>query len=250
MINFRSFILGLKFALSYFTIIPIKIKDNEDISKNEVLASTLFSLPLIGLILGFITITLFGQIEKLSWLGAIICAVSYMILYGFIHTEAIIDVVDAIYAKHSGKDAYEVIKEPTVGAMGVLYAVSFMILKLSAIVYLFLNNYLYEFLTIVIISRLMILVMIKKYEFKSSFVSALKESLSQKVLFISIIVYMALNIYLIGDKAIGLMIFAFIFTILISKFIEKNVGFLNGDAIGTTVELNELFLIITLLLLF
>lgn len=250
MINFRSFILGLKFALSYFTIIPIKIKDNEDISKNEVLASTLFSLPLIGLILGFITITLFGQIEKISWFGAIICAVSYMILYGFIHTEAIIDVVDAIYAKHSGKDAYTVIKEPTVGAMGVLYTFSFMILKLTAIVYLFLNNYLYEFLTIIIISRLMILVMIKKFEFKSFFVTALKESLTQKTLFISIIVYTALNIYLISDIAIGLMIFAFIFTILISKFIEKNVGFLNGDAIGTTVELNELLLIITFLILF
>lgn len=250
MSNLHNFILGFKFALSYFTILPVKIKESDDLSKNQVLATTLFSLPLIGLIIGFITITLFGQIEKLSWFGAIICAVSYMILYGFIHTEAIIDVVDAIYAKHSGKDAYAVIKEPTVGAMGVLYAVSFMILKLTAILYLFLNNYLYEFLTIVIISRLMILVMIKKYEFKSSFVTALKESLSQKVLFISIIVYMALNIYLIGDKAIGLMIFAFIFTILISKFIEKNVGFLNGDAIGTTVELNELFLIITLLLLF
>ncbi len=35
-----------------------------------------------------------------------------------------IDVVDAIYAKLGGKDSYKVIKEPTVGAMGVLYAFS------------------------------------------------------------------------------------------------------------------------------
>ena len=220
--NLSSFILGLKFALSYFTIIPIKIKDSDDLSQNSVLSATLFSLPLIGFILGFITISLYGVLEHLSWFGAIICAISYMILYGFIHTEAIMDVVDAIYAKHSGKDAYEVIKEPSVGAMGVLYAVSFMILKLAGIVYLFMNNYLYEFLTIVIISRLMILIMIKKFKFKSSFVNVLKDSLHSKLLFISIVIFTALNIYLSNESAIFLTIFALIFTIIISKFIEKN----------------------------
>lgn len=245
--NLSSFILGLKFALSYFTIIPIKIKDSDDLSQKEVLASTLFSLPLIGLIIGFITISLYGVLEHLSWFGAIICAVSYMILYGFIHTEAIIDVVDAIYAKHSGKDAYEVIKDPTVGAMGVLFAFAFVVLKLAGIVYLFMNNYLYEFLSIVIISRLMILIMIKKFKFKSSFVNALKESLSQKVVFFSLVIFTALNIYLINHIAVALTIFALMFTIFIFKFIEKNVGFLNGDAIGTTVELNEILLIIAFL---
>ena len=247
--NLSSFILGLKFALSYFTIIPIKIKDSEDLSQKEVLASTLFSLPLIGLILGFITISLYGVLEHLSWFGAIICAVSYMILYGFIHTEAIMDVVDAIYAKHSGKDAYAVIKDPTVGAMGVLFAFAFMILKLAGIVYLFINDYLFEFLSIVIISRLMILIMIKKFTFKSSFVNALKESLSSRIVFFTLVIFTVLNIYLIDEIAIALSILALMFTIFLSKFIEKNVGFLNGDAIGTTLEVNEILLIISFLLL-
>ncbi len=48
--------LGFKFALSYFTILPVKFKKDDDLSKKEILGATVLSLPLIGLILGFLTI--------------------------------------------------------------------------------------------------------------------------------------------------------------------------------------------------
>ncbi|MGB7402192.1 MAG: adenosylcobinamide-GDP ribazoletransferase [Arcobacter sp.] len=243
----NNFILGFKFALSYFTILPVKFKENDDLSKKEILSFMLFSLPLLGLVLGFITLVLYHFLADFSWFGAIICAVSYMVLYGFIHTEAIIDVADAIYAKHSGKDAYEVIKEPTIGAMGVLYAFAFFVLKIAGIAYLFLNGYLLEFVSIIVISRLMLLFVIKNFEFKSSFVNQLKDSLSTNIFLSALIIFTLASIVLIGFKAITLTIFAFIFSCLIAIFIKKNVGFLNGDALGTILELNELFLIITLL---
>ena len=244
----NNFILGFKFALSYFTILPVKFKEDDDLSKKEILSFMLFSLPLLGLILGFITLILYHLLADLSWFGAIICAVSYMLLYGFIHTEAIIDVVDAIYAKHSGKDAYEVIKEPTIGAMGVLYAFAFFTLKIAGITYLFLNGYLLEFVSIIIISRLMLLFVIKNFEFKSSFVNQLKDSLSTNIFFVALLVFTLTNIILVGFKTLSLTLFAFIFSYLIALFIRKNVGFLNGDALGTILELTELFLIIILII--
>jgi len=245
----NNFILGFKFALSYFTILPVRFKEEDDLSKKEILSFMLFSLPLLGLILGVITLSLYYFLDDLSWFGALICAVFYMILYGFIHTEAIIDVVDAIYAKHSGKDAYEVIKESTIGAMGVLYAFAFFTLKIAAIVYLFLNDYLLEFISIIIISRLMLLFVIKNFEFKSTFVNQLKESLSTNIFFSALIIFTLLNIFLIGLKAITLVIFAFIFSYFIALFIKKNVGFLNGDALGTVLELLEIFLIVLVIII-
>ena len=227
----------------------MKFKENEDLSKKEILSFMLFSLPLIGLIIGIISLFLFFLLEVLSWFGAIICAVLYMVFYGFIHTEAIIDVIDAIYAKHSGKDAYEVIKEPTIGAMGVLYAFAFFTLKIAGIVYLFLNAYLLEFLAIVIISRLMVLFVIKSFEFKSSFVTKLKESLSTNIFLATLIVFTLLSIFLIGLKAIVLILVAILFSYLLALFINKNVGFLNGDALGTILELLEVLLIIFIVLL-
>ena len=127
----REYYLGLKFSFSYFTLLPIQFSKADDLSTKPVLGSMLFFFPLVGLVLGLLTIGLFWLLSSLSWLGSVIAAVMYMVLYGFLHTEAVIDVADAIYASHSGKDAYAIIKDPTVGAMGVLYAVTVVLLKVG-----------------------------------------------------------------------------------------------------------------------
>ncbi len=115
----NSIYLGLKFVFSYFSIIPVKFKKDDDLSQKEVLNYTMFFLPLVGFVLGTITVVLYNFLDEVPILGAIIASCIYFVLYGFIHTEAVLDIVDAIYAKHSGKDAYKIIKEPTVGAIGV-----------------------------------------------------------------------------------------------------------------------------------
>lgn len=234
--------LGFKFALSYFTVLPVKFKEEDDLSKKEILGATVLFLPLIGLVLGLLTIFVYSFLDSIPWLGAIISASLYMVLYGFIHTEAILDVVDAIYAKHSGKDAYKVIKDPTIGAMGLLYALVFVVVKVSAIVYLFMNNLLLEFVAVVIISRVCIQFSIYFYEFKSSFVNQLKESFSGKSFFFSILLFTILTIVLTSLKFFWFIVAAFILTTLIISFIKKNVGFLNGDALGMTLELVEILL--------
>jgi len=114
--------LGFKFSFSYFSIFPVAFKSEDDLSDPTVLGAMLLFFPFVGLVLGLSTLMIFLLLEHTQWLAAIVAAIVYMMVYGFLHTEAVMDVADAMYAAHSGKDAYEVIKEPTVGAMGVLYA--------------------------------------------------------------------------------------------------------------------------------
>ena len=247
--KFTQYYLGLKFTFSYFTILPINFKKEDDLSSKKVLNSMMFFLPFMGFVLGLIVVFLYGFLNHLDFLGALICAIIYMILYGFIHTEAILDVVDAIYAKHSGKNAYEVIKEPSVGAMGVLYAVSFVILKLSSIVYLLLNDLFFEFITILVISRFILIFLIKFFEFKSTFVNMLKESLSFNCFLFSFIFTIIMGIVLIGFKSLVLLFSGLLFSFLIFKFIKKTLGFLNGDALGMTLELVEILLFIEVCIL-
>ena len=87
---------------------------------------TIFFLPFVGFVLGLLTVVIYSILDSIPILGAIIASCIYFVLYGFIHTEAVIDVVDAIYAKHSGKDAYKIIKEPTVGAIWGNYTLQFL----------------------------------------------------------------------------------------------------------------------------
>lgn len=239
-----NFILGFKFALSYFTILPVSFKEGVDLSTKEVLDKLVFSMPFVGLLLGSLTLLLYSFLDSLPWLGAVISACFYMVLYGFLHTEAIADIADAIYAKHSGKDAYEVIKEPTIGAMGLLYTSIFLILKIAAIVFLFINNLLLEFLAVVIISRICIQFVIYTSEFRSFFLTKLNESFQTKSFLISITIFSIFIVFILGFKFLWFILAGFVLAFLIAKFIKKSVGFLNGDALGTILEALEILLCI------
>ena len=246
--SIKNIYLGIKFAFSYFSIIPIKFKDNDNLTHQEVLATMLTTLPIVGFILSGMSVVLYLILEQLSWYGAIFSIIFYMLLYGFIHTEAIIDVVDATYAKHSGKDAYIIIKEPTVGAIGVLYGIGLVLLKISGVVYLLLNNYFLEFIAIAIVSRLSLLVVIKMNQFHSGFIQQLKESLSYKHITISMIITITIGLFL-TPNFIYILITGIALSIFIIQFIKSKLGFLNGDALGTTLEGVEILLPLLIVLL-
>ncbi len=227
----RNLYLGLKFSLSYFSNFPISFRKDDDLSNPKVLGAMLFFLPLVGVLLGGFTILIYTILSPLGWYGAIISAVIYMMLYGFLHTEAIIDIVDAIYAKHSGKDAYKVIKESSVGAMGVLYAVGIMLIKVSGIIYIFLHGLLSEFVAIVLLSRLSLVILIDTLDFKSSFVTKLKESLTGGYLIASFILFTIIG-SILTPFFIIFMVFGFAISIVIAILIGRELGFINGDVLG------------------
>jgi adenosylcobinamide-GDP ribazoletransferase len=187
-------------------------------------------------------------LQPLGWLSAIIAGVMYMALYGFIHTEAIIDVADAVYAKHSGKDPYVIIKEPSVGAMGVLYGVSFLILKISALSYLLMHHLFLPFMAIAAISRISLLVLIRAYAFRSLFVSQLKENLPLLPLAIVISLYTALGGWFFSWHFMALLGIGIASALALSALAKRSLGFINGDVLGMSLEGVELILMLAVLL--
>ncbi|MDP3267089.1 MAG: adenosylcobinamide-GDP ribazoletransferase [Sulfuricurvum sp.] len=244
----KQIYLGIKFALSYFTALPIRFGTNDDLSRPQVLASMLLTLPFVGLLLSTITIGVFVALQPLGWLAAIISSVMYMALYGFIHTEAIIDVADAVYAKHSGKDPYVIIKEPSVGAMGVLYGVSFLILKITALSTLLMHHLFLPFIAISIISRIALLVLINYHDFRSSFVVKLQESLTLFPLLIAIAIYGAIGFFFLSWPFFSFFFIGISMALFLSILTKKSLGFINGDVLGMSLEGVELILILAVLL--
>lgn len=239
----KDIYFGLKFSFSYFSIFPVKFSNNINLSKNTILSSMLFFFPLVGLFLSSFCVLLFQILPtELIYFNLSFCAILYMVLYGFIHTEAICDVSDAIYAKHSGKDPYKIIKEPTVGAMGVLYSTTFTILKIILIGYMFYYKLYIEFICISIISRMAMQNLFFTQTFKSSFLEQLKKSFGLKILILSFLFYSFLGYLFLSFNFIYLLIVGIIFSILTIKLLKMKLGFLNGDTIGTTLEIVEVVL--------
>jgi len=245
---FNSIYLGFKFAFSYFSILPVSFKESDDLSQKEVLNVMLLSLPLVGLTLGVGAVAIFSLLDHLGWYGAIITAILYMVLYGFLHTEAIMDVADGIYANHGGKDAYRVAKEPTVGAMGVLFGVGALLLKVSGIVVLLTHHLLFEFLSVLIISRLSLLPLIVLHEFKSSFLTQLKDSLDLWWVMMLFILVAIGGSFFMGSFVV-ILILGVILSYLISIWLSARLGFTNGDVLGATLEGVEILLFFLIALL-
>ena len=248
----KDIYIGLKFCFSYFTILPVNISNDIDVTKNSIIKSFLFFLPFIGFVLSALSIALSCILEDLSYLGLIIAAIFYMVLYGFLHTEAIADVADALYAKHSDKDAYKIIKEPTIGAMGLLYTIVFVILKIALIVYILYYDLFYEFIIVLLMSRLALLINIKIFtpHEKSTFIILMKKKISLLFLFITFVFYSLFILYFTSTIVFIIGLFILFSSFLTVLILRKKLGFINGDVLGVSVEISEIVGIFVFILAF
>lgn len=246
---FTGFILGL----SYFTIIPSFVK-KLDITDNSY-KYLLFFLPLIGVILGFIVVGfIYLGLEiniplfYLLFLGACL----YLILYGFLHLEALSDVCDAYVARYSNKDLYSIMKEPQIGAIGAIATFVFVLLKLAVIVFLFLEGKFFEFVFILLLSRMSVLYSLRVFDFHkdSSFALLLKEKSTTLLITVTTVSYFLISYYFLDIKTIVILyVVSLIASLLILRVLKKHFGFLNGDCIGTSIEVSE-FILLNIALVF
>jgi adenosylcobinamide-GDP ribazoletransferase len=237
----RSFFEGFMLSICFFTRIPALYHVKKLTDKTyKFLALT---IPINGLILALITILFYHLLSTSHQMYvAILASVFYLFMYGFLHLEAVADITDAYYAKHGGKDSYEILKDCHVGAVGAILTFSFLIVKVAALSYLLIEGDYLGIVTILFLSRMMALLAIYRFDFHedSTFIHAMKKPLDKlsMILFavFSLIVLLSLNHLLLLAPAL-------IITLLIKIWLTKYIGFLNGDGLGFIIEINELILL-------
>ena len=241
----RAFLDGFLQSFSYFSILPIRLKT---ITVNkEFYSATLFTFPLVGLILGTITLLIFYLLQKVFILhyAAFISSIVYIILYGCLHLEAISDVIDAWFASFSNKDIKAIMKEPQVGAIGAIGTMLIVLLKVGGITYLFIIENYTLFLSALILSRLCAIIELGIFDFKGAGKFTLQLSLHSnlKLMLSTGIFYMLiLTIFLDISTVIILVIFSLSLSLLLLLKLKSTFGFVNGDCIGFTLIITEIAL--------
>ena len=220
----NDMINGIKYGISYFSILPIKADKFE--ANNNFYKGVLFSLPLVGLLLSLIIITLFIILPMLNIYKAILVSILYLFLYGFIHLEAVADTIDGYFASLSNKDIYTIMHEPQIGAIGAIGTFCFVLLKVLALSYLLFEEQYFMIIFALIASRGSIFFALDlEFHKDSSFINSLKNSI--KVIFLYRFLFLPFNIL----------------TKIILKKVKKTIGFLNGDTLGFNIELQEIILL-------
>ncbi len=225
-------------------MLPVRFKQEDDLGHTSVLGAMLFWLPLAGLVSAGGSVLVYLLLAKLGWLGAVVAALVYPMLYGFLHTEAVADVADALYAAHSGKDAYSIIKDPTIGAMGILWTVAAVLLKTSLIVYLLMHGMWALFVAAAISSRMGLEMLFFTQTFRSSFILTLQRGFDSKLFGGSMVLFLLVGLAVTGARFFLIAALAMGISYLVATRIGKKLGFLNGDVLGTTLEATEIVLML------
>lgn len=217
----QHFFNGILYAISYFSILPVKLKKFK--ANKKFYKGVIIGLPFTGLILGVITIILYLILPFPLIYKAILLSIIYLFLYGFIHLEAVADTIDGYFASLSGKDVYEIMKEPQIGAVGAIGTFCFILLKITALAFLLYYECYITILLSLILSRASLFFALElEFHPKSGFILSLQNSFKTPL-------WLKLPLLPLS-----------ILTKLILNTLKKHLGFLNGDTLGFTIELLEL----------
>ncbi len=238
-----NIIQGILASFSYFSVLPVKTK--EVTPNKEFYNVMLFTMPFVGFVLGLITIFAFSMLKGVFEVpyAAFISAAIYTALYGFLHLEAVSDVIDAWFAALSGKDVSAVMKEPQVGAIGAVGTTIIVILKLAAITYLFINDNTSMFLAAVVLSRFAGIIGLGVFDFKRGGEYTINLSLSAGfgLIFFAAIFYLSLIAYPLGiENVILISIIAIFLTLFVLYKLDSKFGFVNGDCVGFAIVITEI----------
>lgn len=241
-----NIIKGFLQSFSFFSILPVGSK--EFTPNKEFYNVMLFTMPFVGLVLGLITLLAFTVLQGFFELyyAAFISASIYIALYGFLHLEAVSDVIDAWFASLSGKDASVVMKEPQVGAIGAIGTTVIVLLKIAAITYLLINGNSTAFLAAVVLSRFAGIVGLGVFDFKrgGEYTLKLNESATFGLIFFAAIFYLSLLAFpLHMNHVLLLTLFSILLTLFILYKLDSKFGFINGDCIGFAIVITEIALL-------
>jgi cobalamin 5'-phosphate synthase/cobalamin synthase len=227
---------GFALAVSMLTIIPFFKVHNFFKGINGY---AVMFYPLIGFILGSFLYYIYQftalHVEPLH--SGIIIFALWILLTGALHLDGFSDTIDGLYV--SKDKALEVMKDPNTGGMGMIFTVTFLILKASSLASL---DALYLLPIIMMLSRLNAVLAIYKYPYVSpnGMSTLAKEEFTSAQLFITI-VYSLILVYLFSS--ISLLIASLLVLFVVKSFFIKRYGGFTGDIYGFSIEVTELILL-------
>jgi len=236
-----NFLKGFALAVSMLTIIPFfKVHD----FFKGINGYAVMSYPLVGFLIGLIlytTHTILTPYFTPLHVGIIIF-VLWVVITGAIHLDGFSDTIDGLFVNK--ERALEVMKDPNTGGMGMIFSVTFLILKASTLASF---DAFYLLPIILMLSRLNAVIAIYNYPYVSpNGMSTLGKDELTKTQFIIATLY---SIFLTLIFSTPMLIFTALITLwLIKNFFIKRYGGFTGDIYGFSIEVTELFLLNIVLL--
>lgn len=227
---------GFALAVSMLTSIPFfKVHT----FYNGINGYAVMFYPLVGFLLGGILYFTYLFLEPFvpSTHLAILIFALWVLTTGALHLDGFSDTIDGLYV--SKERALDVMKDPNTGGMGMIFSVTFLILKASTLLHF---EAFYLLPIILMLSRMNATLSIYNYPYlsKNGIGTLAKKEFSGLQLFISILY--SLILVVLFDSWI-IMISSLLILVILKSFFIKRYGGFTGDIYGFSIEVTELLLL-------
>ncbi|MDF1875252.1 adenosylcobinamide-GDP ribazoletransferase [Sulfurimonas sp. SAG-AH-194-I05] len=194
--------------------------------------------PFVGFILGSILFLIHMLLEPLlplMHLSVLIFAL-WILITGGLHLDGLSDTIDGLFV-HKDK-ALQIMKDPHVGGMGMIFTFTFLLLKLSSVIHF----ELFYFLPFILMySRFNAVLALYFFPYISNGVGKLlKEELHFPHMLFGLIFTLFLAYY---ASFIGAFFVCLFILLLVGSFFKARLGGFNGDMYGFLIEVTEVALL-------
>jgi len=234
----KHHIAGFRIAFSMMTVLPFFRLHEFKTGCNGYAAAY---YPMIGLFLGVLIYTIYAVFHGFlpeNFLRVGLFAL-FVALYGALHLDGFVDTIDGLFAPPHR--ALDVMKEPTIGAMGAIYGFLFLSLKLAA--FLALADFAL-FLLVPMLSRFGGTLAIYGFAYvrPSGMGYMAKKELTTPLFVYSAALVCAVTT-IVNPLFFMFLAVAIAASIGVSKYLVKRFGGLSGDMYGFVIEVVEFVLL-------
>ena len=240
-------IKGLKVLFSFLTIVPVGMESVEAVSKQ------FFLCPLVGLMIGAVA-GVVGFVSNFflpNLISGFFVLVSIQLLTGFHHLDGLLDFSDAAMARGDSKRRLEVMHDMFTGAAAV--AVGVIILVVSGLAFGYFSGL--EILKVAVVAEIvakesMVLTAYlgktPTYQGMGYYVVESMKNKHLKAIF-SVILSAVIVFLLVGISVFFVFVAMEATVVAVDYYSNKTLGFVTGDVMGATNEINRMVAILVVL---
>ncbi len=236
----------LLIAISFFTRIPIHLKD---VTEDEFYKSMIL-IPFVGVFIGmvlFITSFLLSFIHFVE-LEAILLIIIYIWLTGGLHLDGFSDTIDGLFSARDQKKMMEIMKDSRLGAFGAI-ALILLILTNWIGFQIILRHFPAALLVIPVFGRTTAIMSTCFCHYAKGGGGLGKRfvEMTKPGHFIGYFIFLLIFATIIlGFVGLLVSVLTYLPAILLMVYLQRKIGGMTGDTIGMTIELNQTFFIIIL----
>jgi adenosylcobinamide-GDP ribazoletransferase len=262
------------YAIAFLTRIPAVNLAKALKSNNQAISQgSLYFYPVVGLVIGGLLISLYclcnWPIDSLGGNGlvsgvgfnsrtlvvAALMLFAWSLITGGLHLDGLADAADAWVGGYGDKQrTLDIMKDPTVGPMGVMLVVLVLMMKYAALVVL-----LDQFSPWLICASLLLIPMLARFSILPLFYftpyvrekglgSELKQNINPAILILVSCICALLTVLLAQQKAIFILLLTLAILLWARNIMQQRIGGTTGDTAGALIEVQEALLLSALVL--